>query len=61
MRRLVGEAIIPLYAIGDLGTRRDVAVLRLTDGDSKMAYAIAEAIEIVELPADMPILRLPVA
>jgi hypothetical protein len=33
----------------------------LTDGDSKMAYAIAEAIEIVELPADMPILRLPVA
>jgi two-component system chemotaxis sensor kinase CheA len=44
MRLSISEAIIPLYAIGDLGTRRDVAVLRLTDGDSKMAYAIAEAI-----------------
>jgi two-component system chemotaxis sensor kinase CheA len=53
MSLTVGEAIIPLYAVGDLGTRRDVAVLRLTDGYSKMAYAIAEAIEIVELPADI--------
>ncbi|WP_307084468.1 hypothetical protein [Sphingomonas faeni] len=53
MRLTVGEAIIPLYAVGDLGTRRDVSVLRLTDGVSEMAYAIAEAIEIVELPADI--------
>jgi two-component system chemotaxis sensor kinase CheA len=48
MSLTVGKAIIPLYAVGDLGTR-----LRLTDEDSKMAYAIAEAIEIVELPADI--------
>ncbi len=51
MRLAVGEAIIPLHMVGDLADRTEVAVLRLTDGDSEMAYAIAEAIEIVTLPA----------
>ena len=53
MRLAIGDSIIPLYAAGDLGARSDVAVLRLTDGESEMAYAIAEAIEIVELPAEI--------
>jgi hypothetical protein len=45
MRLPVGEAIIPLCAVGDLSTRREVAVLRLTHGNSEMAYAIASADE----------------
>lgn len=53
MRLAIGGTIVPLHAMGDLGDRTEVAVLRLTDGDSEMAYAIAEAIEIVELPAEM--------
>ncbi|KQN02736.1 MULTISPECIES: chemotaxis protein CheA [Sphingomonas] len=53
MRLSVGDAIIPLYAVGDFASRREVAVLRLTDGESEMAYAIAEAIEIVELPFEI--------
>ncbi|MGA1797508.1 chemotaxis protein CheA [Sphingomonas sp. 4RDLI-65] len=53
MRLSIGDAIIPLYAVGDLGDRSEVAVLRLTDGDSEMAYAIADAIEIVTLPAEI--------
>ncbi len=53
MRLSIGDAIIPLHAVAAFGTRTDVAVLRLTDGESEMAYAIAEAIEIVALPAEM--------
>ena len=53
MRLSVGGAIIPLYAVGDFGGRDEVAVLRLTDGESEMAYAIAEAIEIVTLPHEI--------
>ena len=53
MRLSIGDTIIPLHAVADLGARTEVAVLRLTDGESEMAYAIAEAIEIVTLPAEM--------
>ncbi|TCP98031.1 two-component system chemotaxis sensor kinase CheA [Sphingomonas sp. PP-F2F-A104-K0414] len=53
MRLSVGDTIIPLHAVAELGARIEVAVLRLTDGESEMAYAIAEAIEIVALPAEM--------
>lgn len=53
MRLSIGDTIIPLHAVADLGTRAEVAVLRLTDGESEMAYAIAEAIEIVALPVEM--------
>ncbi len=53
MRLSIGDTIIPLHAVAAFGTRTDVAVLRLTDGESEMAYAIAEAIEIVALPAEM--------
>ncbi len=53
-RRLsIGDAIIPLYAVAELGERTEVAVLRLTDGESEIAYAIADAIEIVTLPAEV--------
>ncbi|KQO13338.1 chemotaxis protein CheA [Sphingomonas sp. Leaf242] len=53
MRLSVGGALVPLYAVGEFGGRADVSVLRLTDGESEMAYAITDAIEIVELPAEV--------
>ena len=53
LRLSIGETIIPLHAVAELGARTEVAVLRLTDGESEMAYAIAEAIEIVALPAEI--------
>jgi len=53
MRLTIGDAIIPVHAVGGFGDRTEIAVLRLTDGESEMAYAIAEAIEIVALPAEM--------
>ncbi len=53
MRLSIGDTIIPLHAVAELGTRTEVAVLRLTDGESEMAYAIAEAIEIIALPAEI--------
>ncbi len=53
MRLTIGDAIIPVHAVGGFGDRAEIAVLRLTDGESEMAYAIAEAIEIVALPAEM--------
>ena len=53
LRLSIGETIIPLHAVAELGARTEVAVLRLTDGESEMAYAIAEAIEIVALPTEM--------
>jgi two-component system chemotaxis sensor kinase CheA len=53
MRLSIGDAIIPLHAVGEFGGRAEVTVLRLTDGESEMAYAIADAIEIVELPAEI--------
>ncbi len=53
MRLSISDQIIPLHAVGEFGDRTEVAVLRLTDGESEMAYAIAEAIEIVELPAEI--------
>jgi two-component system chemotaxis sensor kinase CheA len=53
MRLSIGDAIIPLHAVGEFGDKAEVTVLRLTDGESEMAYAIAEALEIVELPAEI--------
>ena len=53
-RRLsVGDRTVPLHLVGSLDGRTDVAVLRLSDGMSEIAYAIAEAIEIVEVPAQL--------
>ncbi|KQM65660.1 chemotaxis protein CheA [Sphingomonas sp. Leaf17] len=52
-RLAIGDRIIPLHLIGDIGSRTQTTILRLTDGDSEVAYAIAEPINIVELPADI--------
>ncbi|RZM31573.1 MAG: hypothetical protein EOP67_32315 [Sphingomonas sp.] len=57
MRLTIGDTIIPVHAVGGFGDRTEIAVLRLTDGESEMAYAIADAIEIVELPAEMAAVR----
>jgi two-component system chemotaxis sensor kinase CheA len=53
LRLAIDGATVPLYTIGELAGRREVPVLRLTDGESEMAYAIAEPIEIVTLPGAM--------
>ncbi len=53
MRLAIGGTTVPLYMLGDLAGRTEVPVLRLTDGDSEIAYAIAEPIEIVTLPKAM--------
>jgi two-component system chemotaxis sensor kinase CheA len=45
----LSDGVVPLIAHGPL-TAQLVTVLRLTDGSSEIAYAIAEAQEIVSLP-----------
>ncbi|HEU0043564.1 chemotaxis protein CheA [Sphingomonas sp.] len=52
-RLSVGDRAVPLHLMGSLAGRNEVAVLRLSDGMSEIAYAIAEAIEIVEVPAQL--------
>ncbi|WP_419808696.1 chemotaxis protein CheA [Sphingomonas sp.] len=53
-RRLsLGDRSVPLHAVAGFGERTAVAVLRLNDGASEVAYAIAEPIEIVTLPLDI--------
>ena len=44
-------ALIPVHAAAPVPTEGVVAVMRLTDGGTDVAYAIGEAIEIVELPS----------
>jgi two-component system chemotaxis sensor kinase CheA len=53
MRLVTDTAIIPLHLYGTLGDRSHTAVVRLTDGATEIGYAIAEAIEIVALPAEI--------
>jgi two-component system chemotaxis sensor kinase CheA len=52
-RLSVDGAIIPLVALGDWTSQARVSVLRLRDGSVEIAYAIREAIDIVELPEDI--------
>ncbi|WP_425230140.1 chemotaxis protein CheA [Sphingomonas sp.] len=52
-RLALAERTVPLHAAAPLTGRSDVAVLRLSDGMSEVAYAIAEPIEIVALPAEL--------
>ena len=50
-RRLsLGDRSIPVHLAAPLGDRHDVAVLRLNDGATEIAYAIAEPVEIVTIP-----------
>ncbi len=53
MRLTTEGGIIPVHLCAGLGDRTQVAVLRLTDGATEIGYAIAEALEIVGLPADI--------
>ena len=50
LRLSVENGIIPLVALGDWATGTTVSVLRLRDGAIEIGYAIAEALDIVELP-----------
>jgi two-component system chemotaxis sensor kinase CheA len=53
MRLLVDGRIVPLASLGDIGGRPDLAVLRIKDGGAEVAYAIAEPVDIVAVPADI--------
>ncbi|MGN6376061.1 MAG: chemotaxis protein CheA [Sphingomonas sp.] len=50
LRLSVDGQIIPLAAQGSFAGRDSVSVLRLTDGEREIGYAIAEALDIVDLP-----------
>ena len=50
LRLAIGGALVPLQAVAPFGDRREVPVLRLTDGSTEIAYAIHEPVEIVHLP-----------
>lgn len=50
LRLSVEGAIIPLVALGEWANQPSVSVLRLRDGATEIAYAIKEALVIVELP-----------
>jgi two-component system chemotaxis sensor kinase CheA len=52
-RLSVGDHSVPLHRVGPLDGRREVAVLRLNDGATELAYAIAEAIDIVTIPGEL--------
>ena len=50
LRLSVEGGIIPLVALGDYAGRPTVSILRFRDGPVEIGYAIAEALDIVELP-----------
>jgi two-component system, chemotaxis family, sensor kinase CheA len=50
LRVACGTSLIPLHATAPIAPHTSVSLLRLTDGLGEVAYAIQEAIEIVELP-----------
>jgi two-component system, chemotaxis family, sensor kinase CheA len=51
--------ILPLAAQGEIGERKRLSVLRLKDGESEVAYAIDEALDIVVLPEEVSPARVP--
>ncbi|MBS0478413.1 MAG: chemotaxis protein CheA, partial [Proteobacteria bacterium] len=53
MRLLIDGRIVPLASLGEIAGRPDLAVLRIKDGDAEVAYAIAETVDIVAIPADI--------
>ena len=53
LRLTTGGALVPLHMAGGWGARSEVRVLRLTDGMNEIAYAIDEAIDIIQLPVDI--------
>ena len=53
MRLLIDGRLVPLEALGDIGERARIGVLRMKDGDAEVAYAIADPVDIVMLPAEI--------
>ncbi|MBN8814945.1 MAG: chemotaxis protein CheW [Sphingomonas sp.] len=53
MRLLIDGRIVPLASLGDVAGRVDLAVLRIKDGEAEVAYAIAEPVDIVAVPAEI--------
>jgi len=53
LRLSTDSGIVPLVAMGAWQDRAAVAVLRLRDDDNEIAYAIAEALDIFALPAEL--------
>ena len=51
LRIAIGPALIPLHAVADHTVRPLLTVLRLTDGEQEIGYAVADPIEIVAMPA----------
>lgn len=53
LRLAIDGRILPLVAAAPIGDRKTIDVLRLKDGESEVAYAIDEALDIVVLPEEM--------
>lgn len=53
LRLTIDGRIVPLVARAEIGGGESRSVLRLKDGSSEIAYAIAEAADIVTLPSDL--------
>jgi two-component system chemotaxis sensor kinase CheA len=58
-RLAIEGRILPLAAQGEIGDRKRLSVLRLKDGESEVAYAIDEALDIVILPEEISPARTP--
>jgi len=52
-RLATGGLLVPLHHVRPLPSGQDVAVLRLTDGETEIGYAIAEPLAIVALPHEI--------
>lgn len=53
LRLAVDGTLVPLHVAEPIGERRELPVLRLTDGTAEVAYGIAEAMDIIHLPPDV--------
>ena len=53
LRIAIGPALILLHAVANHATRPVLTVLRLTDGEREIGYAVADPIEIVTLPKEV--------
>src|SRR5690606_26209919 len=53
LRLSIDGGMIPLAVRGDLDGRRETHIIRLRDGTHEIGYAIAEALDIVDLPLAM--------
>ncbi|RIA45628.1 CheW-like protein [Hephaestia caeni] len=59
LRLSIDGGMIPLAAQGGLDGRDDIHVIRMKDGDHEIGYAIAEALDIADVPLAMAIAREP--